>query len=352
MSTRSVHKPSKSWTLTLNNWTAEEWDLLTEEMKDLYARATFGKEHQPENRPEDLPAEEEWTPHIQGAVTLKKAVRLSWWKKRVPRAHVEVMRARSQQGQAAFDYCEKEGDFVKIDNRERTKEASSKQKALEEWTEAFKDGDTLQTLIENDPINAAKYAKSLEWLALHLTKPRTEKPTVVWLYGPSGAGKSWRVMQEVGPQAYWHKCDSFKWWSLYQGHREVVLEEFRGGHESLNGLLRLFDFTPLAVETKGGHMQMTSRTIYVTTPYSPVDVYRNVAHERDEAIGQLRRRVDEVYYCYVDWTGAYCCEDKTEELKCGRYFEVERAPPPLPKDFDPEDLYKGDYSWAAPSFPE
>ncbi len=325
------NRSARSWVLTLNNFTEKEWKELTTLTEISYG--VFGRERGDND-----------TPHIQGAVTLKKSVRLSWWKKRCPRAHLEVMQARAEGGRKAFEYCKKENDFVVIDNRARTKEASSKRETLTEWVEAFKAGTTLGELIQQDPVTAAAYHKPLEWLALKLVKPRTVKPYVIWLYGPSGVGKSTRVLDEVGVQAYWHKCDSFKWWSLYTGQQDVVLEELRGGHATLNELLRLLDFTPLAVETKGGHMQMRATKVYVTTPFAPTRIFRDEDGARHEAIGQLRRRVDEVYECYCDVEGNYCCEDKTEELQCGKFYQVERRGV-VNIDLSPMKIYDGDKTW-------
>lgn len=326
------HPQSRSWVITLNNYSEEEWQTLI--TLPVISYAVFGKEGK----------EEGATPHIQGAVTLAKNVRLSWWKKIVPRAHIEVMKAK--QKEKAFDYCKKEGDFVVIENRARAKESRKKYDALAEWTERLGEGATLAELIDADPIEAAMYHKPLEWLTLKMTAPRTEKPYVVWLYGPSGVGKSHAVMQEVGPYAYWHKCDSFKWWSLYMGQKDVVLEELRGGHASLNELLRLFDFTPLAVETKGGHIQMRATRVFVTTPYAPTDIYRNEEGSRDEAIGQLRRRIDEVYDCYIDVEGRRCRDDVTELMRCGKFYEVQKRAVVNVGELPPvSELYAGSTQW-------
>ncbi len=301
----------RSWVITLNNWTAEEYEKLI--TNDCLSFGVFGKEGKM------------GTPHIQGAMTLSKTVTLAWWKKFLPRAHVEPMRAKRKK--TAFDYCKKEQDWEEIDNR---KERSiAKKVRIQGYVDAIKEGKTLADIVDEEPVEAALDHRSLEWLCLQMQPARTEKPWVVWCYGESGSGKSFGVFHAdgVGVDAYWHKCDSFKWWSLYGGQDVVVLEELRASHAPLNELLRLFDFVPLAVETKGGHVHMRAKTMYVTTPKDPTVFYNN-DNVDCESITQLRRRVNEVvrFHCQVslDEDGEpvehYTRTDMTQQLRCGIYW--------------------------------
>ncbi len=297
----------RSWVLTLNNWTAEEYAKLIS--NDCLSYGVFGKEGKM------------GTPHIQGAMTLTKTVTLAWWKKFMNRAHMEPMRAKRKK--AAFDYCKKEQDWEEVDNR-RERSVPTKDR-IQRYVEQFKDGMSLHDIVDADPVEAALSHRALEWLALKMQPPRTEKPWVVWCYGESGTGKTYAVFHDpqVGIGAYWHVCASFKWWTGYHGQDVTVLEELRPSHIPLNGLLRLFDFVPLLVETKGGHVQQRSKMMYVTTPQPPTTFYKNEDGCMDESITQLRRRVDCVLrfsHHLVDAEDVYDYEDVTQELRCGVFW--------------------------------
>lgn len=294
----------RSWVITLNNWSEEEWAKLT--TLDDISYGVFGKEGKM------------GTPHIQAAVTMRKPITLAWWKKVLPRAHLEQMRARDKK--KAFDYCKKEQDWIEVDNR-KAKGIPTK-KRIQGYVDQLKEGKSMQAIIDADPVEAALSYRALEWLSLKLTPPRDYAPWVCWVYGVTSTGKTTAVFEEVGVEAYWHKCDNFKWWSLYTGQEVVVLEELRASHAPLNELLRLFDFVPLAVETKGGHVHMRARKIYVTTPRDPVSFYKNEEGGMDESIAQLRRRVNKVMRCFVRG-GEYCMEDMTQSLLCGEYHVVD-----------------------------
>lgn len=114
---------------------------------------------------------------------------------------------------------------------------------------------------------------------------RSCKPVVTWLYGPTGTGKS-RMARAVMPLAYWK--DSTKWWEGYDGHKEVVIDDYRGDWWSLTYLLRLLDRYPVRVECKGGSRQFLAENIIITSCVPPDYCFRTT----DEDMGQLLRRID------------------------------------------------------------
>lgn len=323
---------SRSWVLTLNNFTQAEWVDLTKMEEVSYG--VFGREgkcvaacyHGQGGIP---PADgydgnfvcKQHTPHVQAAFTLSKPVKFAWLKRKFPRAHIEKMQATGSARKKAFDYCQKEGDFVIIDVRPSRQGSSNMRERVASFVSQLESGASLEDIINDDAVEAVMGHRRLEWAALHLTRPRETAPEVIWLYGATGTGKTTRVLDEVGSKAYWHTSSNFKWWSMYQGQAAVVLEEFRGGHEPLNGLLRLFDKAPLAVETKGGHVQMLADVFYVTTPYSPDNVYRNEDGAKDEALAQLKRRITQVVRCFIR-DGRHQSEDMTQHFGCGEFFRI------------------------------
>ena len=92
-------KPSKTWVLTLNNYTDEDEASIRRWDSDEYVtRLVISKE-----------VGENGTPHYQGAVTFKVAKRLSALKKLHSRIHWEEAKASD-----AGLYCVKDGSIVLI----------------------------------------------------------------------------------------------------------------------------------------------------------------------------------------------------------------------------------------------
>lgn len=92
---------AKRWCFTLNNYTEEEYQTLIAN-DGLCEYLVVGKERGAEG-----------TPHLQGYVEWKAAVRLTTCKTRLgsQRYHVEVARGSAQENRT---YCTKEGDFAEI----------------------------------------------------------------------------------------------------------------------------------------------------------------------------------------------------------------------------------------------
>ena len=90
----------RTWCFTLNNYEESDAEFLVTCFTGVgYSRYVIGKEIAPVTG----------TPHLQGAVTFAKTVRLAKLKEFNDKVHWEKANAR---GNAPFDYCRKEGDFM------------------------------------------------------------------------------------------------------------------------------------------------------------------------------------------------------------------------------------------------
>ena len=117
--------PNRRYCFTLNNWTDAEYanlaSLLSQE--NVVSYGVVGKE-----------IGEQGTPHLQGFVIFKSPQRLDAVRSLIPRAHLEVARATSEQ---ASGYCKKDGDFVEFGTFPSRQGARSDLAAGVAWLDEF-----------------------------------------------------------------------------------------------------------------------------------------------------------------------------------------------------------------------
>ena len=114
---------------------------------------------------------------------------------------------------------------------------------------------------------------------------------VIWKYGKTGTGKT-RSCYEDYPDLY--RPTTYKWWEGYDGHKVVLIDEFRGDWCKFGELLKLLDIYPYTVETKGGSRQIQATTFYITSCKPPEEVHNPHAFDKEERVDQLLRRLTTV----------------------------------------------------------
>lgn len=179
--------PAKTWVFTWNNYddaaiaTVKGWE-------GSATRLTVSKE-----------VGEGGTPHLQGAVTWKTAMRLTALKKLSPTAHWEKAVAK----EAAFLYCAKEGSelVIQVDNRKQGKRSD-----LLDVAESIKEGATMREVAREHPVAFMKYHKGIAaykdiieidevepefQLDQFLREPIEDLDKYLYvLHGPPGTGKT------------------------------------------------------------------------------------------------------------------------------------------------------------------
>jgi len=130
---------------------------------------------------------------------------------------------------------------------------------------------------------------SLRRIAADNLKPIGIDKSVFVLWGPTATGKSHRAWAAF-PNAY-SKDPRTKWWSGYDGHEDVIIDDFRSDWWSLTEMLSLLDRYEKRVETKGGFRQLRAKKIVITSLCHPMDSYQ---WSQKETSSQLSRRIDEV----------------------------------------------------------
>lgn len=139
-----------------------------------------------------------------------------------------------------------------------------------------------------------QYPKACEKILARMQKPRDPNiPVQVVVYwGKPGTNKS-RLAFKNFPDAHRQSCANMKWWDRYKGHKQVVLEDFRGHYCKSSDLLVLFDRYPRTEEQKGikGGIQMVVDTWIITSNKHPSTWYTNQEWNDDNP---LRRRISSI----------------------------------------------------------
>lgn len=260
---------SRAWCFTINNPSDEEKKLCNE---IICTYIVLGNE-----------VGANGTPHIQGYIEFKDAKSLKAVKKLLGgKAHLEARKGTPLQ---ASDYCKKDKDFT-----ERGKVCEQgKRNDLEEIADLVKTGG-VKAIIEQRADAFIKYGKNIERLAELLVKPRSEKPTVTWLWGATGTGKTRFATDNNTANYYIWNCSS-KWWNGYNQQERIVIDDYTwdGSDTGFRYLLRLLDRYSIQVETKGGMVHINSPQIFITCEFPPQSIF-----QQGNQLNQLLRRVDNV----------------------------------------------------------
>lgn len=136
---------SRSWTLTINNYTEEEYNKLTNSLSLMKCKYIIGKE-----------IGEQGTPHLQGYIKFKNQRTLQQCKKINNRAHWEIAKGNEKQN---FDYCSKDLNF-KAEGFESKQQLRKKEALKKYFNTEWKpwQADLIEYLEKNEP-----NARTINW---------------------------------------------------------------------------------------------------------------------------------------------------------------------------------------------
>lgn len=283
----------KSWTFTLNNYDDEHIKYLRDNWINLCSVLFASKE-----------IGESGTPHLQGYFTLKKSKRLTDLKKYLGNQyHFESAKGNKDQNSA---YIFKSGSEPLIQHDHG---GSGRRTDIEQF---YSDYTTLgkRKAIENNISTAVKYYKGLEYVISELSAlpPRSDYPTVYWLFGPTGIGKTEFAFQgppespALTPPAHqggegWGRrgtyiCDNYPWFDGYTNQDVVVFDEYdkEGGKLNFRHLLRYLDKYPVRVPVKGSTVEFNPDYIVITSSVHPEHIFPQGDWE------QVERRLTHIMY--------------------------------------------------------
>ena len=254
----------RNWCFTVNNWTEEDIAGL---QASGYTYMIYGRE-----------VGKNGTPHLQGYIEFGIGKRLTTMKNINGRAHWEPRKGTQEQ---AVKYCKKDNDFEEF--------GEMKTQGLRKDLDAVR-----QNALESGMRMVTSYynAQQIRVAQIFLSfneEPRDWVPEVIWLWGPTGTGKS-KLARELLDGDVYVKNTGNKWWNGYDGHEEVIIDDFRDDWWTLVYMLGLLDRYSFEVECKGGGRQFRARRIVVTSARSPQQCWVGSG----EQIGQLIRRITRV----------------------------------------------------------
>lgn len=129
--------------------------------------------------------------------------------------------------------------------------------------------------------------RSAELILKYTERMRDWVMHVRWYHGSTGSGKTQSALKEFKDQRIWVSDRDGVWFEGYDAHEVVIFDDIRGDFCKFHILLRLLDSTPFRIMNKGGSRQFLAKTVIITCPYTPQDLFST-----QEDIDQLLRRIN------------------------------------------------------------
>lgn len=229
---------------------------------------------------------ENGTPHLQFSITFKRSYSKAALKKLHGRVHWEFQECTQDN-----NYCRKRDSELIIDRDERKKKGARTD--IAEIKEIVRSTHSMSAVVESaTSVQSVRMAEL--WLKYHEPKrPITPAPEIHVRWGPSGSGKTRYIWDTYGIDQVFTPT-SYKWWEGYDGHKVVLIDEFRADWCKFGQLLRLLDRYPYTVEVKGGSRQIQATTWFITSSKHPKDWYDPYHFDAQERVDQLLRRLTSI----------------------------------------------------------
>jgi len=226
--------------------------------------------------------------HLQGYVYFADAKTMSSVKK-VFSDNALNMRKPAGSALQNRTYCIKDGDFVE----RGVLPAQGKRTDLDAIREVVKTTGKMREVVEiAKSYQSVKMAEQI----LKYHEPKRVFTTdfkIYWFHGETGSGKT-KTAYEMAGDDYYVCLNTGKWWDGYDGHKTVIIDDFRANFCCFAELLKILQPYEYRVETKGGTRQLLATEFFITSPYPPDQIY-----ETREDIKQLIRRITNIKEFFI-----------------------------------------------------
>lgn len=217
--------------------------------------------------------------HWQGFIYFKNAKSVSAARKSFKPRHIELCGGNAGEN---ITYSSKDANIVFERGNRPEQGARNDLRALHE---RLVDEPRIRTIVESGA--NLQQIRHAEKILQYIEPSRDWKPEVYWFHGPTGTGKTREAVARC--ENPWISSKSLRWWEGYDGHEDVIFDDFRKDFCTFHELLRILDRYAYRVEYKGGSRQLLAKRIFITSPYSPAETYCT-----REDVAQLLRRITEV----------------------------------------------------------
>lgn len=269
----TIHKAACAW---ISAWAAKDKTDFPPQIKYMVAQLEV--------------APETGKHHVQGYVELENPTTY----KRLQdilgskNCHCEARRGTAEQ---AANYCKKEESRadppVSFEYGTISKQGARNDLAAAAASVVARGEEAIMELAHENPALLARNIRGLKELNFLVNKPKMrDKPKIYFLWGKPGCGKS-KWAHESFPDAYYAEDTKEGWFDGYYGEKVVIFDEFQGNFP-LGKILKLADYYPIKMPTKGAWVPIRADTFVFTANYQPEEMYS--AHPQYDA--WLRRLRD------------------------------------------------------------
>lgn len=266
----------RRWMLVINNPTFKESEQIYELAHDKHvAGLMWSAEHAhdaKENENANL------TEHYHIYVSLVNPQRMSWFKQRFPRAHIE---AAHKPALACCRYVAKEGFYMAFgnvpdlaENPSRSVKKKAEDLAREEVVKKIRNGEMRFQDLSDAQLLDSKLVRAAEKAASMTQGPMRHGVKVCVFVSPSGWGKSYNVWETFQRVAGVEFANNQQW--FLDAEQEVMLfDEFAGLQSQCRAqrMLKYLDENPISLPVKGGHRPCYWKLIFILSNTPPNEWY-------------------------------------------------------------------------------
>lgn len=174
-------------------------------------------------------------------------------------------------------------------------EHQGKRTDIADMYQLIKDGASDYEIFEENP----KYIKYLEKIGKvretimfeQFKNKRREDLKVEYWYGDPGTGKTSGILNMYGDDKVYIVSNYQHPWDDYKGQDVVLFDDFDSHRIITNDLLRWLDIYPITLPARYGDKVACFTKVYITSNYSPEDLWRDEYRWNDKLYSALMRRI-------------------------------------------------------------